>query len=566
MRIKKMFLSAALLISSFGILASCNTTPVEPPEPTPQAPSQISKKLVASGLKKTTYLVGEALSFEGLTVKLETITDGVSSGLTDYTTYTTNYEEGYVFKEEDVTQEGFSFDVVISAKEEGIRSTTLNLTVNPLPVEPVEATPFAFLSRLRNNPSYTVKNNIYTAKYTPNANYWYLNEEFATSDQYLSFGFAQNDKEILHYKIANGHYKEIDTYPLSNYGSMYSDKFVDYIYDAFAYSNNGVQRIQDVDLNRYKELKPKDNSNIYTIDIHDDITDDKYATSIVQLITNARVAINDFGLINVLGSRTKINVEMKDADTMVINLSDVDPWVTYPLSTTIKIDSTVTIPEVEGWVAGTPEDDKTIVMRDAVVKTLTDNNFTTYLEGKAHSVFTKDYVYRASSNSAIINIAKDFKYDGKDYKAGLFEAKFEKETNKLLSFEPYSLQVEANYSPFLYQSDFFTTEEVNEMERFFNEDTKELILTRYLKMFDTGYHLSGPQLYRTLFDFSYDNKPNTLDLAEFKATFSDAECTIVSDVSARFRVGDPSNPSSTINLKEFGTSKVEFIDAFIKTL
>lgn len=566
MKIKKMFLSTALLISSFGILASCNTTPVEPSDPTPPAPSQMTKKLIASGLKKTTYLVGEALSFEGLTVKLETITDGVSSGLTDYTTYTTNYEEGYVFKEEDVTQEGFTFDVVISAKEEEIRSTTINLTVNHLPVEPVEATPFSFLSRLRNNPSYTVKNNIYTAKYTPNANYRYLNEEFATSDQYLSFGFAQNDKEILHYQITNGHYKEIDTYPISNYESMYSDKFVDYIYDAFAYSNNGVQRIQDVDLNRYKELKPKDNSNVYTIDIHDDITDDKYATSIVQLITNARVAVNDFGLINVLGSRTKINVEMKDDDTMVINLSDVDPWVTYPLSTTIKIDSTVTIPEVEGWVAGTPEDDKTIVMRDAVVKTLTDNNFTTYLDGKAHSVFAKDYVYRASSNSAIVNIAKDFKYDGKDYKAGLFEVKFEKDTNKLLSFESYSLEVEANYSPFLYQSGFFAAEEVNEMERFFNEDTKELILTRYLKMFDTAYHLSGPQLYRTLFDFSYDNKPNTLDLAEFKATFSDAECTIVSDVSARFRVGDPSNPSSTINLKEFGTSKVEFIDAFIKTL
>lgn len=86
-------------------------------------------KYVDGSLTKTTYKVGETLDLTGLKVKLFTTTDGVTDEGVFYTNFETSVQNGYVFTENDVTSDSKYFVVTIDAKDDGIASTSVNLTV-----------------------------------------------------------------------------------------------------------------------------------------------------------------------------------------------------------------------------------------------------------------------------------------------------------------------------------------------------------------------------------------------------------------------------------------------------
>lgn len=86
-------------------------------------------KYVEGSLDKTTYKVGETLDLTGLEVKLFTTTNGVTDNGIIYTNFETSVQEGYKFTEDDVTEEGEYFKVVISAKDDNVATTSFDLTI-----------------------------------------------------------------------------------------------------------------------------------------------------------------------------------------------------------------------------------------------------------------------------------------------------------------------------------------------------------------------------------------------------------------------------------------------------
>lgn len=115
---KPLMLACFALSASF--LAACSTNN-----------SEVTKELkyVDGSLTKLTYKVGETLDLSSLEVKLFTTTDGVTDEGVNYTNFVTSVKDGYTFKESDITEEGKYFVVNINALDEGIKSTSINLTV-----------------------------------------------------------------------------------------------------------------------------------------------------------------------------------------------------------------------------------------------------------------------------------------------------------------------------------------------------------------------------------------------------------------------------------------------------
>lgn len=520
-----------------------------------ESSTSVEKLLVLSGTYKTEYKVGETLSFEGLEVKLVTKTNGVSDEGVAFTNYKTDTEAGYKFVEGNITNVGETFDVVIFAEDPTITSAILELTVKAGDVEEVNMTPANFLREMKKTERYTVESAETKGVYIPNANYWTAKES-----SYDSFGYAQNGKEIMLYQIVGDHYLEKTTYsqtdPDLGYDGMYDQKFEDYLVDKEEiYHNRGIGFITDEEINNYEAtLKPSaTNPNVYTFKISSDMNS-HYARDIVQLTYNGNLALNDFGLTATMGYNVQVKLTILSKKQMqidILNSTEVRYW---PIKTVITLDETADIPQIKPFLEGKEEVNPDLVKAKVAFDLLRQGNFQTSL----NDTFTPNYVFRSTTNSADFTKETEFTYKNVKYTAGNYRASFNTDGSvKELSAIEVGGYNDVTSNSMLNNDESYLT--------FFNEEANTLSLTYYANADTSQYLMSIPELYCGLFniDINKTEEDTKFRNINFLVHFTDKECTIVDCITVKF--GRESG-NKLIELKNFGTSKVDYVDTFINSL
>ena len=515
----------------------------------------VEKKLIISGDYKTEYKVGEALSFEGLEVKMVTTTDGVSDEGVTYTDYKTGCEEGYVFKEDDISVDGETFDVSIYSDDETITSATLELTVVPALVEEVGITPAQFLRKMKETERYTVESAEIKGVYIPNANYW-----TAIDERYESYGFAQDGESIIVYKILDDRYVESTRYSqvseANKYNGMYDQKFEDYLVDREdIYHNRGIGFISDEEIANYEaKLKPsKNNPNVFNIAIADDAKS-VFARDLVQLTFNGSLALNDFGLRVTMGYQAAVRLTMLSKTSMkieIINGTSVRYW---PISTVITLDETADIPEIKPFLEHQEAIDPELEKAKKSFEYLRAGNFTT----ATGNTFTKDYSYNKETNTATFTADNDFTYNENQYTAGNYKVEFNKDnTVKALTSIEVGGFNDILSNSLLHKDEMYLT--------YFDKEENKLTLTLYANYDSEEYLISIPNLYCSLFGIDKNTTEEDCNWRNIKFVvhFTDKECTIVDYINVIF--GRESG-NKEIQLTNFGTSKVAHVDTFINSL
>lgn len=521
--------------------------PVTPPE-------VIDKELVPSGNYKTEYLVGEQLTFEGLEVKLFTTTNGVKDEGVVFTDYSTNVEEGYTFTESDITAEGDTYRVVIYAEDETITSAIIDLTISPAPVEEVDITPADFLAKMKKVGKYKIENNETSGIHIPNANYW-----TAKASDYDTYGFAENGERIIIYQLVGDRVNEIASYKqvdeTKGYSGMYDDAFSNYLVDTQqVYFNRGIEFISDKEIETYRsKLKPSvKNPNEYIFGISDDPSS-VFARDIIQLTYNGTLALNDSGLSVTMGPGTKISLEIIDQNTMKIKVLNGTTW---PIETTITIDETLDIPEIQPFLKNETLPDPDLDRAKAAFDTLRKGNFTT----STGDVFTSNYIYRKTDNYALYSNQANFTFDSKEFTAGSYKVQFSKENKATKD----SLTPLENGDYPIINSNALLNKDAEYLP-FYNEEDNTILLTLYVKEGSNDYFTNIPSLYSALFNINLNTTEKDVHFAniEFKVHFTDKECKIVDWIDVKF---GRASGNETIKLTDFGTSKVSHVDTFISSI
>lgn len=343
------------------------------PKPTPD-PVIVKSLKITSLPTKTEYRVNETLSFEGLEVKLFTTTDDVVDEGVIYTNFHTSVEEGYTFKEEDITSLTKSFEVTVVSNEENIKSTTFELTVleEEKPEVVITATLHDFMTRIVGGESYTITTPSAKGTFLKNAMYWEVlknGEEISSS-----YGYAHRDSDSTTILYTKNEEVE-DSYTLiHNFGSTFSGLNDYTLYEALKDGYNfqaffHATAINSYNLKKYKNVRPTSGTHEYVMkpeskatydpawDVQDDIVNyyTKYVTQFIRLASNdAEFPISDFGAYNIYPKLTVVATLVSDDEMDVVvttNASDVH----WPLEYTIKIEPEASISFVEGFLNGTDE-------------------------------------------------------------------------------------------------------------------------------------------------------------------------------------------------------------------
>lgn len=526
----------------------------------------IEKVLVVSGTFKTEYIVGENFSLDGIEVKLITKTNGVSDQGVAYKDYKTSLEDGYTFKESDITMEGDTLDVIIYSDDETITSASIELVVKQKPVIEVGMTPADFLKKMKTVGKYKVENAETTGIYIQNANYWQ-----AKASDYTTNGFAQNGEKIIIYTIVGNRVNEIKSYKYSDkffieendqlvehtYSGMYDDEFTKYLTSTEEiYFNRGIDFISDEEIENYrKTLKPSvNNANEFVFGIKRDYAS-SYARDIIQLTYNGTLALNDYGLVETIGQRTKIKLTILNENSMkidILNGSNVKYW---PIETIITIDESLDIPEIQPFIKNEVVEDPDLARAKVAFDALRKGNFTT----EFGDVYNVDYLYRKNTNSAIFNAQKEFDFDGQHFHIGNYNVQF---NDKNVATKDSLSQLEVGGHTPINSYDMLNKDA--EYLPFYSEADNKLSLTYYANK-DSGEYFNGiPSLYTNLFNVPSDSEEDIhFDNLEFKVQFEDKECTKVSYIDVKF--GRMSG-NKTIKLTDFGTSKVAHVDTFISSI
>lgn len=493
---------------------------------------------------KTSYEVGDALSFDGLEIKLYTSTNGVIDSGVAYTTYTTNYDEGYIFTDDDVTNEVEFFNLVVIPEDTSISSLTIELTVLPKEEEFVEVktTPAEFIQKLIDNMTYTVTNEMYKGTITPNANYW----EFLGSDG-LSYGYAQNDSEIIRYSIEKGNIKKEYSASRETYASMYAEDFITDVCNDAVMPNATAYTFPDASMKDLEKLTRKENTNDYVFDM-------SKGHNLVALISPSQIP-NDPYLDLIYGKDSQLILTMVDDDTMRIYVSGASSMGALPIDTTIHFDPEVTIPEVSGFLNNTESTAGVETAKKIKEKLLLDNFTSTTVVGEDtyKVVMTKDYYYTDNPNATYTNDIKigtnKLELDEGNYAFTLDN------NNKFTLGDMYENDGEVAYERKLLSINSLVTGFENE---FMYDKTNDA----YFCTLDSGdfsnYYTVAPNLYALI---TGNKKP--YKLTEINISYN-LENDDVKSLIVKFYDGESLLATSTVS--NFGSSSVTAIEEYLDSI
>ena len=265
-----------------------------------------------------------------------------------------------------------TFEIVLVANDENIRSTSFELTVlaeEKVPVE-ITTTLYEFMKRLNDGEPYEIKTPYAKGTFLSNAIYWDVSKSDGKVE--TSYGFAHRDSDHKTILFTNNE-ENSSSYVLNDdlgnsYSSIYDEKIYPVLTDPYPYkAYYHARSINTYNLKKVKNAKPKKDTHIYTLKPETSLSYDqsaeefdansytKYVSLFLRLASNnASFPISDFAL-GKSYTNLSITIEFVTNEEVSVFVNTTSSDTLWPSEYSIKINPDAKIDFINGFLDGTDD-------------------------------------------------------------------------------------------------------------------------------------------------------------------------------------------------------------------